>query len=195
MTTDVNGCSRTDQIDIIEPGEVIAKFTPSVTTAYLSNNGEVHFNNSSSGSGSFKWNFGDGSQSNSDKNPTHYYNELGVFYVALLASTGICEDTYGTNISVLKSDVSTIDESLTDEGMRLLQVGNGLYELTFMDGAVQNFELIVTNLIGQQFIRINEKASGVQTYMLDLSNQPASIYIIHLTTDEFRRSYKFYKNN
>lgn len=61
----------------------------------------VVFDNNSTGGGSYKWNFGDGTGSMAT-NPSHVYNTAGTYYVSLIADNGSgCADTLVSSVPVV----------------------------------------------------------------------------------------------
>ncbi len=71
------------------------------------------FVNSTTGSPSYIWNFGDGSAFSSVLNPTHTYSTSGIYSVTLIATQGTCADTLvKTNyITVYDSPISSFTTS------------------------------------------------------------------------------------
>lgn len=65
---------------------------------------KVILKNKSSNASSYRWDFGDGNVS-TEKNPTHKYNEMGVYRVKLYAyGKNAKVDTYETNVTVENPD-------------------------------------------------------------------------------------------
>ncbi|MEM9920624.1 MAG: PKD domain-containing protein [Bacteroidota bacterium] len=92
--TDDQGCTdqlcRTDYIEIIDP---VAAFTTDVTSSTCPPL-EVNFTNNSINADTVFWDFGDGSGMTSIENPTHIYNNSGMYDVQLIAgNTEFCFDT------------------------------------------------------------------------------------------------------
>ncbi|MAX79438.1 MAG: hypothetical protein CL843_04580 [Crocinitomicaceae bacterium] len=67
-------------------------------TDFCTTPAQVNFDNLSSNGASFSWNFGDGSTS-TDINPTHTYNNIGVYEVTLVVDGGAC-GTDSTNVTI-----------------------------------------------------------------------------------------------
>jgi PKD repeat protein len=59
------------------------------TTSSCDAPANISFTNLSANAGSYLWDFGDGSSS-TDENPTHVYNNLGVYTITLTADGGVC---------------------------------------------------------------------------------------------------------
>ena len=115
MNTNHSGtCVMNNQeIIITQPSDqVIASFEMNKDTVYLDQTAEVEFNNLSTGSISYLWDFGDGNSS-TDINPVHIYSNQGVYPIVLYAdneNVGVCTDLTINNLIVLPTDPNTIDE-------------------------------------------------------------------------------------
>ena len=105
LITDANNCpvtSGTTSFNVVSGIPVVASFTanPSTGTAPLA----VTFTNSSTGSTSYIWDFGNGTATSTVTNPSYAYNLAGTYTAVLVASNGTCADTAYTVIIV---DVAT----------------------------------------------------------------------------------------
>lgn len=104
VVTDINGCQLTFNmaymIEIFDPlaGFTITPPLTNCTTIF------VAFNNTSTGSDSWFWTFGDGTSSN-QYNPTHTYTLPGYHDVTLVALKNICRDTLSINQSIYVSNL------------------------------------------------------------------------------------------
>jgi len=78
---------------------------------------KVDFQNSSSGSTSYLWKFGDGNTSN-DQNPTHTYAQSGTYTVTLENTAG-CIRSFSQQVSVDLIDIASVNDSffLCDESI------------------------------------------------------------------------------
>ena len=87
------GCNITElkenYITVYIPGAPVADFVADVTETCI---GIVQFTNNSFDAVAYEWDFGDGSALSSETNPTHIYDQSGVFTVSLTAT-----NTYGSN--------------------------------------------------------------------------------------------------
>lgn len=81
-------------------GAINAEFTQS-STGGCSIPMDVFFNNNSSSSSNFQWNFGDGGTSNS-QNPTHTYTTAGTYTVSLIVSSTNC----GSDTSIVTNAIT-----------------------------------------------------------------------------------------
>jgi gliding motility-associated-like protein len=77
----------------------------------------IHFNNLSSGSDAWNWDFGDNSNSSTVFNPSHSYTDTGVYTIQLIAmSPGGCPDTAYRTIHVAGEFSIFIPNSFTPNG-------------------------------------------------------------------------------
>ncbi len=129
LTVVANGCPDDTTITInISPGPVV-----NFASSTLSGCGSVtaNFANTTTGTPTYSWNFGDGSALSSTTSPSHTYNSAGVYTVTLIASQGTCADTlvrsnYITVNRVPTSSFSTASVCLGDSVQFTdLSVGNG----------------------------------------------------------------------
>lgn len=93
--TDANGCTRTDSVKVQDDLPYpMADFSSRIEGEHVMDQ-VVQFINSSIGTVSWSWNFGDGQVSN-EQDPRHSYSQAGDYLVQLMASNGYCSDTaYG----------------------------------------------------------------------------------------------------
>ena len=99
--TSSSGCMGTGTVTITVLPEPIADFTPSVTSGETPL--EVIFQNTSINATGYSWNFGNG-QSSTSSNASATYNEAGNYPVILIASNGICTDTFQVMIVTTTPD-------------------------------------------------------------------------------------------
>ena len=131
MNTNHSGtCTMINQeIIVTQPSEpVIANFDMNKDTIYLDQSGEVVFNNLSTGSSSYLWDFGDGNSS-TDNNPIHNYTVQGVYPVILYADNeniGVCTDVTVNNLIVLPINPNSIDEPFNFDLLNVYQFQNQL---------------------------------------------------------------------
>lgn len=98
--TDANGCENTDQVTITVLPVPEAIFTANPTSGYPGL--VVQFNNSSTNSTSYLWDFGSGIPVSVTQMQTqHAYGNPGLYNVILEASNGICSDSASVIITVL----------------------------------------------------------------------------------------------
>jgi PKD repeat protein len=84
-------CSDDSLLNIVVAPAPQASF--SVSANSVCHPQSIQFNNTTSGSPVYNWNFGDGSPSSSLTNPSHTYSTPGTYSVTLIAAQGSCSDT------------------------------------------------------------------------------------------------------
>ncbi|MFN8182168.1 MAG: PKD domain-containing protein [Bacteroidia bacterium] len=90
LTTSAGVCSDDTTINVTVNPAPVAAFTAPTTTGCGSL--AVAFNNTTTGSPVYTWNFGDGTTSALSA-PTHIYSTPGTYTVTLIATQGSCADT------------------------------------------------------------------------------------------------------
>ena len=78
--TDDNGCTATSGALTVGLQNEI----PQASFSYVNNNGTVSFTNTSVGTGSFAWDFGDASGTSTDPNPVYTYAQSGAYEVTMI---------------------------------------------------------------------------------------------------------------
>jgi glycerophosphoryl diester phosphodiesterase len=103
------GCSKSDDNTPNNTTQIEASFTINDSDNLLVGQ-IITFTNTSTFEGSdisYTWNFGDESQTSSQENPTHVYDELGDYVVTLTASLDSVEDSFSEELLIsLTSDIS-----------------------------------------------------------------------------------------
>ena len=96
ITLDVNtaACNDDTTITINVTAGPVVNFTANTTAGCGPL--PVSFNNTTTGSPTYSWNFGDGSSS-ANPNPIHTYTASGIYSVTLIATQGTCADTFSVN--------------------------------------------------------------------------------------------------
>ncbi len=127
LTATTANCSDDTTISVtVSPGP-IANFS----TTSLSGCGSLaaSFVNTTSGSPTYTWNFGDGTATSSAANPTHTYTTSGTYSVSLIASQGSCIDTLvRTNyITIYNSPLSSFSTTSVciGDSVRFTNLSNG----------------------------------------------------------------------
>lgn len=114
--TDANGCSNSDVVTVTIDNSFNVSFNANPTTGMAPLG--VTFNNTSTGTGSFIWNFGDGSPTNStSNNPAHEYQFEGSYQATLYGVSSLgCLDSASITIVVEEQFVVVIPNVFTPNG-------------------------------------------------------------------------------
>ena len=155
FVTDVKGCTNSFTFNVPVASPMSSNFeTQEETYEMLNGAVVVDFYNTSENADDFTWNFGDISQDSYESNPSHLFNEKGVYTVSLLATDGNCE-SYSTKtikITNAKSEGTTLSSeiigTLTDNGVQLM----------FFFPTQRKLQINAYNILGQQLI---EPINGV----------------------------------
>jgi hypothetical protein len=106
----------------------------------------VSFNNTSSGTGAYAWDFGDGAGISSAQNPTYTYASDGSYVVLLILSnpcgTSSRRDTVTTGLV-------GVDDLLSNQLLLYPNPSQGILELSVSGLSLQEAELQLFNLQGQ----------------------------------------------
>ncbi len=140
LTANNANCSDDTTIIVNVSNGPIASFTAPITSSCGSFT--ANFNNTTSGSPVYLWDFGDGSATSTSANPSHTYSLPGIYTVTLIATQGSCADTMSLSnyILVAAPPVSSFSISNTCEGdsVQFLSTSMGgpmsNYSWTFGDG-------------------------------------------------------------
>lgn len=105
VTNEAGTDSVTFAVTVLEP--VIAGFAHTATTSVGQ---PTQFTDASTGGGTrtYLWDFGDGSPTVTDPNPTHTYNATGTFNVTLTVTNEVSSDTATSSIQVLPPTAVTL---------------------------------------------------------------------------------------
>ena len=111
---------------ITAPEAVVAEFTASADTVYLSLGATVDFTNASTGAVGYDWDFGD-SNASAVMDPSHTYSTVGTYTVTMTADNGnaLCDDIAIGSIEVVASPVG-IEEALSNGAFTILQDENSV---------------------------------------------------------------------
>lgn len=168
------GCNATTTKSVsVIPGPTASfDFNPTFGGAPL----EVKFNNKSTGASFYEWDFGDGSQTNTDFNPTHTYEEEGEYVIKLITESDAgCTDNFYGNIYVTDAlydliilDLETEKEIINDCSYDLATTVSFANQGTLPISAIR-FSL-----------RLNEKTTISEVWEGDL--QPGAVAVYTFTS-------------
>ncbi|NQX91441.1 MAG: PKD domain-containing protein [Flavobacteriales bacterium] len=159
--TDVNGCQRSTEFEISAVYEPRADFEVETTHVLTGGIAVVPFENSSEDADNYLWIMGDGSITG-EENPTHVYNETGIFTVTLEATSGEC--TKSKSKDILIEVIQSTEENAADN-MEAIFTANGLRVKNLTDGT---WNIRVYNVLGQLITDTNVNTAKViqlPTYM------------------------------
>jgi PKD repeat protein len=159
-------------VNVVITGGPIASFT------YVQNGLTVTFTNTSTGSTSWLWNFGDGNTSNA-QNPVHTYLANGTYTVTLTAYNNGCSDSTTQTLSF------TVGINNVDNNNALSIYPNptdGLFNVSAILHSKEQVQVIVTNTLGQEIYETTPVTTSNQIFTLDLRNQAKGIYFVELKT-------------
>ena len=180
--TDDNNCTYNDTVTINSGVILNPVIDPVAAQCLNSNSFTFSSNNSSSSSGiitSYLWDFGDGSGTSSQANPSYSYNTAGTFTVTLTISDGNC--TVNTTLDVNVWANPTTSTSITDEtcngdcdgSIDLTVLGSGGYTYSW-DNGIGNIE-DPTNLCANTYNLLLIDINGCQTSTSATVGSPAAL--------------------
>ena len=154
-----------------------ANFTPSQDPVNLSNGGMVSFENLSTNSVEYLWDFGNGNTS-TEVNPSNTYSIEGSYDVKLISinSEG-CGDTYITNLEA--SELTNVLEE--ENGFQVLAFPNPAHDfvnLNISAEGINEVEVQLMDIHGKELQR--QEFNFNQNFQTDISleNYPVGVYYI-----------------
>jgi len=163
-------------VDVVISGGPVASFT------YSQNVNVVTFTNTSIGSSSWLWNFGDGNTS-SLQNPVHTYNDTGTYIATLTAFNGGCFDTITQTVTILATGINSADSFEADALSIFPNPTNGLLTISVSSNTAEQIQVIVTNTIGEIIYKTMPVIASNQLFNLNLQHSPKGIYFVQLKTN------------
>ena len=155
-----------DSVAVVEPFQISAEFTTVLDTIDLAQGGIVNFTNQSSNADFYSWDFGD-QNSSSQTNPTHTYDQEGIYNVEFIAyQTPLCYSSIYRDITVL--DISTGINSATENSAIKIWINNSVLNVT----SIMSFDkLEVRNVLGQEIFSSFEPQNNITVDLKSLSSQ------------------------
>ena len=149
FVTDAKGCQSQFSVHVPVNSKLNVGFETLNDHFELMNGAaEVNFFNTSEGGHTYLWNFGDATQINTDENPSHLYNNKGVYEVTLKVADDDCESVFTKTIHIAnpKDDGSGLGSeligTLTDQGVQMM----------FYFDHERTLSITAYNVLGQQLI-------------------------------------------
>jgi len=154
---------------------------PTANFDFTEVDGLVTFNNSSTNSTSYFWDFGNGNTS-MEATPTNQYDMTGDYDITLIASNTCGSDTISQSVSIELT--STRDFSTFESFTVFPNPGNGLFVVELNGVPEANIEFVAYNMLGQQvFLESFPFGNGELKEQIDLSGLPEGGYILKLHTE------------
>ena len=177
--TDANGCINTDQVVVTAYPLPVAN--GSASPIYGNIPLEVTFGNSSILANSYAWDFADGNTLNTNtlSSATNTYINPGIYNVLLVASNGICYDTWTIQIEVIPPMIVTPPNVFTPNGDN----SNDLYFVDVQYG--EYFEAIILNRWGHQINTLNTINQGWDGKTDDGKEVEDGVYFIKYKATDF----------
>lgn len=140
----------------------------------------IQFNSTAEGAATWLWDFGDGNTDNVES-PTHIYPNIG-FYTVTLTVTGACGADSSWRMIEIKHPDSIVYGTPSIIETALLDIypnpTNGLVTIHVQPGNPGKLDLYIEDLAGRKIYQDHKEASGDLMFNLDISAQPAGVYIM-----------------
>jgi gliding motility-associated-like protein len=159
ILTASNGCDSSVTLVISEFDLVVADFN-SDFYGLTSLNTEASFINTSTGSGNYIWNFGDGSPTTTEESPIHGFPEFesGEYTVTLIAINAAgCSDTITQSIVVQEELIFYVPNSFTPDGDEFNQTFHPVFSSGFDPF---DFSLLIFNRWGEVIFESRDTTIG-----------------------------------
>ncbi len=161
---------------------IVERFPGIADFNFTANNLQVSFNNTSSGTISYFWDFGDGNIS-TNPNPTHTYSSGGTYDVCLVSSTTFnCPDTICQTLSVTVG----IENQLENGWMNLFP-NPANEELTLKLNLKETGEMIL-ELFSSEGKKLQSQSvfhsDQESEYQFNLNGLRKGVYLVKITTAE-----------
>jgi PKD repeat protein len=181
--TDVKGCRNIDTVTVKLKGLPDASFAYSVT--YSPVDGIiVDFENFSTESDTWLWDFGDG-QYSEEQSPAHAYVDFSFFedtpYSVCLTATDRCSQQSTYCEEILLSPLLISENEMDDDVKIFPNPGKGLFTVELEEEG--SYNVIVLDQRGR-IVRQTESTGVIRTIQVDLEDQSSGIYLIVLSTKD-----------
>lgn len=184
--SDDHGCNFSVEVELPSNNHITSSFETNYDTYELKNGAvTVQFFNTSEGAENYHWDFGDITIGSTEANPTHIFNQVGIYEVVLKTSNNDCEAYSTKNIKIARASndrpefASEIIGTLTDEGAQLMFFFNEPRKLKITAYTVLGQQLIepIIGVYERQTIRFSERryAANALIEVLDLNTGERSV--------------------
>ncbi|MCH8904076.1 MAG: S8 family serine peptidase [Bacteroidetes bacterium] len=184
VTLIVSNIAGTDTLDY---NMLVSSAAPSGSFSYLYSFTpfKVDFTDLSSDASSWSWDFGDGKSDNS-QNPGHTYSTGGSYTVTLIATNGCGSDTVEQTITVtgiedIIPEASIIVYPNPSSGSFVVNIQHAVDNLNAL--SITDLSGKIVFVSGSADLEALATAHGAYKIQIDLSNQPKSLYFLHLLFD------------
>jgi len=178
---DSKGCKQTVLVNLPSHNNIVSSFETTMDTYELKNGAaSVDFFNTSENATTFKWSFGDVTIDSYETNPTHVFNNVGVYQVSMTAANSDCETISTKSIKIarpangINEFASEIIGTITDEGAKLMFFFNEPRKLKISAYNVLGQQLIepIVGVYDRQTVQFSERryASNALIEVLDLNS-------------------------
>lgn len=174
VTGSIGRCKGTTDSILVSTVSVMASFVPEPDSGYAPL--KVDFKNTSVGNiSNYTWNFGDGTSISSISNPTHIYQNAGIYTPKLVitSSNPTCIDTFSYRYIVVDSVFLVIPNAFTPNGDGLNE------EIRYSGYSIAEIEVEIYNRWGERvFQGKGPEVVWNGTYKGEIVEQGAYAYII-----------------
>jgi hypothetical protein len=133
---------------------MIPPTAPTVTFTHVSNTGgQVDFTSTVTGyNDSYSWNFGDGSATSSQQNPSHAYTANGAYYVCLTVTNGTVNTTYCDSVHVTGISQGSNNAPIAiNDDYNVTQAQSSINHVATNDADPDNDNICVTGVWGSPY--------------------------------------------
>jgi PKD repeat protein len=157
---------------------IVIENLPTAGFGVSSSNTTVNFLNTSTGGGTYSWNFGDGTTSN-EENPVHTYAATGNYTVSLTVTNSCGSNTLQQTVVV--SSVGTQEAAWLDQFLLFPNPNAGQFTVEMTGVATENVLFALFNQLGQRvYSNVVDFSSGRLTQSFDFTHLPAAIYTLRV---------------
>ena len=143
------------------------------------------FTNTSTSAGSsatYAWDFGDGSGTSTDENPSYVYSAAGTYYVTVTVTNACGSDTYGDSVTLTTVGLEEI------AGLGTIAVypnpSNGIFQLDVNFNEAADLDIVVVNMLGEEVaVKEINASNGIHSDVIDLSTSASGVYFLKVISD------------
>ena len=151
--------------------------------------GNVNFTDLSTNGTSYSWDFGDGSGTSIDQNPTYTYTEDGDYTVTFSVSNDCGTEFFTQVVSILINDVKTLDPSILTTLLPNPATGKTTLKIEGLATGELNLQLM--DIIGRNLANVNLTNQGdLFQHTFDLSDYASGLYFVKIEAKEGSRILK-----